>query len=59
MSGPNLTSMAWRNLWRHRRRTLLTLSSIAFGTTTSLLPDASTSSMSTRRSMLRAATSAS
>jgi ABC-type lipoprotein release transport system permease subunit len=23
--------MAWRNLWRHRRRTLLTLSSIAFG----------------------------
>jgi ABC-type lipoprotein release transport system permease subunit len=32
MSGPNLTSMAWRNLWRHRRRTLLTLSSIAFGT---------------------------
>jgi ABC-type lipoprotein release transport system permease subunit len=33
MSGPNLTSMAWRNLWRHRRRTLLTLSSIAFGTT--------------------------
>jgi ABC-type lipoprotein release transport system permease subunit len=33
MHGPNLTSMAWRNLWRHRRRTLLTLSSIAFGTT--------------------------
>lgn len=33
MSGPKLTSMAWRNLWRHRRRTLLTLSSIAFGTT--------------------------
>jgi len=27
----NLASMAWRNLWRHRRRTLLTLSSIAFG----------------------------
>jgi ABC-type lipoprotein release transport system permease subunit len=23
--------MAWRNLWRHRRRTLLTLSSIVFG----------------------------
>jgi ABC-type lipoprotein release transport system permease subunit len=33
VSGPNLTSMAWRNLWRQRRRTLLTLSSIAFGTT--------------------------
>jgi len=32
MSGPNLMAMAWRNLWRHRRRTLLTLSSIAFGT---------------------------
>ncbi len=32
MSGPNLTSTAWRKLWRHRRRTLLTLSSIAFGT---------------------------
>ncbi len=27
-----LPSMAWRNLWRHRRRTLLTLLSIAFGT---------------------------
>jgi ABC-type lipoprotein release transport system permease subunit len=33
VSGPNLTSLAWRNLWRQRRRTLLTLSSIAFGTT--------------------------
>ena len=31
MKGPNLASMVWRNLWRHRRRTLLTLSSIAFG----------------------------
>ncbi len=31
MRGPKLASMAWRNLWRHRRRTLLTLSSIAFG----------------------------
>lgn len=31
MSGPNLLSMAWRNLWRQRRRTILTLVSIAFG----------------------------
>jgi ABC-type lipoprotein release transport system permease subunit len=29
--------MAWRNLWRHRRRTLLTLSSIAFGTMLAIL----------------------
>ena len=32
MAGPNLPKLAWRNVWRHRRRTLLTLSSIAFGT---------------------------
>ena len=32
MAGPNLPQLAWRNVWRNRRRTLLTLSSIAFGT---------------------------
>jgi ABC-type lipoprotein release transport system permease subunit len=31
VKGTSLAVMAWRNLWRHRRRTLLTLSSIAFG----------------------------
>lgn len=31
MSGAKLSAMAWRNLWRNRRRTLLTLFSIAFG----------------------------
>jgi ABC-type lipoprotein release transport system permease subunit len=27
----NLAKLAWRNLWRHKRRTLITASSIAFG----------------------------
>ncbi len=31
MSGPNLPALAWRNLWRNRRRTLLTMGSIVFG----------------------------
>ena len=31
MKGTSLARMAWRNLWRNRRRTLLTLSSIVFG----------------------------
>src|SRR5215831_8540277 len=31
MKGPSLAVVAWRNLWRQKRRTLLTLSSIVFG----------------------------
>ena len=37
MNGSNLIVMAWRNLWRRRRRTLLTLSSIVFGTFLAIL----------------------
>ncbi len=31
MSGPRLSTMAWRNMWRNGRRTLITLFSISFG----------------------------
>jgi ABC-type lipoprotein release transport system permease subunit len=31
MKGNSLAVMAWRNLWRNRRRTILTMSSIVFG----------------------------
>jgi ABC-type lipoprotein release transport system permease subunit len=37
VAAPPLAAMAWRNLWRQRRRTLLTLSSIAFGTMCAVL----------------------
>ena len=37
MSRANLPSMAWLNIWRNRRRTLLTLSSIAFGVMLAIL----------------------
>ena len=31
MTGPKLYSLAWRNLWRNKLRTALTLFAIAFG----------------------------
>jgi ABC-type lipoprotein release transport system permease subunit len=34
---PKIAVMAWRNLWRNRRRTLITLSSIVFGIFLSIL----------------------
>jgi len=37
VKGPKLYAMAWRNLWRNARRTILTLISIAFGVTLAVL----------------------
>lgn len=36
-TGPRIASMAWRNLWRNSRRTLLTLSALVFGIFLSIL----------------------
>ena len=35
--GPSLAALAWRNIWRNRRRTLLTLVSIGFGSMLAVL----------------------
>ena len=37
LAGPALSSMAWRNLWRNRRRTIITVSSLAFGVMTAVV----------------------
>ena len=37
MTGSSQPALAWRNLWRNRRRTILTLTSIGFGTLLSVL----------------------
>ena len=37
MRGSSLAALAWRNIWRNRRRTLLTLVSIGFGSMLAVL----------------------